>query len=226
MKDLNLKNEAIALRKSGWSYPMITAKLGIQKGTLNYWLGKLELDKGVTEILLRRSQDNLVRLRAKALVVNKLARQEYLTEAKNECVADVAKMDFDNHQKTMLLVGLYMGEGFKMLDSVGFGNSNAKILRNYVDLLRSLYRLDESKLRCFLHLRADQIDEAEKKYWSEKLNIPLENFRKTQYDARTLGKQTRISYHGVCALYYYDARLAKKLYFTALAVTEKLLGGG
>ncbi len=203
---------------------MIVGKLGVPKATLSGWLAKLKLKPEVQEKILQRKRENLIVIRKKACAVNKRNRDAHLFEIKSKCVRMVNDFKIDAHQKTMLLAGLFMGEGFKNLSSVGFGNSNAEILCVYLSLLRSLYQLNDAKLRCFLHLRADQNDAAEKRYWSKKLGIPLEKFRKTEFDQRTIGKKTRIGYHGVCTLRYYDASIAKKIHFTAQAITDRLLG--
>jgi hypothetical protein len=48
-------------------------------------------------------------------------------------------------------------------------------------------------------------------YWSKHIAIPQSQFRKAQFDRRTTGKSTHSDYHGVCAVYCYDARIEKRL---------------
>lgn len=67
----------------------------------------------------------------------------------------------------MLLAMLYLGEGFKMVSVIGLGNSNAKIMSVFVNLLRSIYNVPENKLTCYLYLRSDQDVTRETTHWSD-----------------------------------------------------------
>jgi hypothetical protein len=106
----------------------------------------------------------------------------------------------DVNHKILALSFLYLGEGFKARVGAGMGNSDCKILRFFVNILRSEFKVPVEKLKCELHLRADQDSEELKKYWSQSLSIPLANFTYIAKDKRTVGKPTYSGYKGVCVV--------------------------
>jgi hypothetical protein len=104
------------------------------------------------------------------------------------------------------------------------GNSNVQIAKMFVELLRSVYKIDNKKFRCYLHLRADQNASDEITFWSSSLGISETLFGKSQFDKRTTGKKTFLNYHGVCSVYYYDASVEKRLTAVQKIVIDKILG--
>ena len=111
----------------------------------------------------------------------------------------------------MLFVGLYLGDGFKIEGRVGLGNADPGIVLLFIVLLEKLYKVDRSKLKAQIFARVDQ-DECELlNFWSNGLNLDRMQFYKTQFDYRTKGKDSRINYHGVCAVSYNDTLLQRKI---------------
>lgn len=117
---------------------------------------------------------------------------------------------------------LYLGEGFKG-DECGMGNSDPLILRFFINSLVKLYNIDIKKIKCDLHLRADQNDLQMKKYWSAELGVPLENFRKTSFDKRTEGKATFEDYKGVCIVRTGNVAIQRKLIYLCRAYCAKVI---
>ncbi|MCX6780641.1 MAG: hypothetical protein NT003_00775, partial [Candidatus Magasanikbacteria bacterium] len=216
----DIKKEVIKLRNIGWSYPMIVGKLDVPKGTLNGWLRKTILSNEVQAIILDRKRNNLIELRRRAWTAHKNYQNKRRFELETKIRDLTSQKCFSRFENEMLFIGLWLGEGFKIKTSVGLGNSNADILKFFVDLFCKLYVIDGKKFRCFLHLRMDQDDDVEIKYWSKILDIPRGQFRKTYFDKRTLGKKTRIGYHGVCTVIYHDAEIAKHIMMTSKILLE------
>lgn len=220
-----LKKSAIILRKKGYSYPMIRKAIGVANGTLNGWFKNLKLSKKVQDKILMRKRNNLVVLRQKALVTLKYRADKRKREVCESVENDYKGYTFDTRIKELLLAMLYLGEGFKKTRShIGLGNSNPKIVLLFVKFLRDIYKVDDSRFRCFLHLRMDQNSEIEKNYWSNQLSIPDIYFRKPQFDKRASTK-TWPWYHGVCTVYCYDAKIEKRLTVLQQVLIEKSLGG-
>jgi len=224
IKNTKLKKEAITLRKKGCSYPMIEDKLGTPRSTLNFWFRDLVLSKKAQVIILERKRKSLTKVRKKAVSVLREKKKEEIKKINDQVDLDYKYYNFSKKDKELQLAMLYLGEGFKRKGCLGLGNSNYKISLVFVKLLREIYSVNDSKLRCFLHLRYDQNEFLEKKYWSEKLNISLDYFRKTQFDKRTKGRKTWEGYHGVCSVYCYDAKIDKRLTFLQDLLIKKLLG--
>lgn len=223
IKNLALKNQAVLLRKKGLSYNEIGLKLGVGKSTLNGWFSGLVLSEKIKKILLDKKNNNLIVIRNKALVSLKNKRDGQYNVLKSEMDRTLSQINFDKNTKEAMLAMLYLGEGFKAKSVIGLGNSNSGIMSLFVGLLRSIYKIEEEKFRIFLHLRYDQNDVLEKKYWSKLLSIPLNKFGKTQFDQRTKGSKTWSEYHGVCAAYYYDARIEKRLTILQKSIINTLV---
>lgn len=223
VKNLSLIKKVVALRKKGLSYNEIIKKTGTSVSNLSSWLSGLELSKDVQTILKNKKINHLIEARGKALVSSKNKRDNKCTITTLEVDEILSNITFDKHTKEALLAILYLGEGFKAKSIIGLGNSNSDIMKLFIDLLRSVYDLDESKFRVYLHLRHDQDDVLEKMYWSKLLLIPLNKFGKAQFDKRTQGSKTWDSYHGVCSVYYYDAKIEKRLTIFQKSIINRVL---
>jgi transposase len=220
-----LKERAVALRLGGETYPEIEKQLGVNRSTLSGWLAKLVLPKSSVKMIAERKRLHLVDARLLAANAHRNARMREIKEQKEVVYKEYEHKKLDKASLELILASLYLGEGVKVGNVLGLANSNPKIVFSFVNLVRWLYSPDEEKFRCFLHLRMDQSDKKEKEYWSNSLSIPVEKFGKSQFDRRTLGKKTHLGYHGVCIVYYYDARLARRLAALQNCLLDKILTG-
>lgn len=222
-----IKQEAIVLRKKGFTYTVIAQKLSVNKSTLNGWFRKLVLSKSAQKKILDAKRNSLKITRQKGL---QSLKKKYLLEneqVKQQIVFDLEKTpEFSNILNECLLTMLYLGDGFKKKSFIGFGNSNTVIALTFVSLLRRIYKVSNDQLRCVLYLRYDQDGEIEKRFWAKTLSIPLSQFRKTQFDKRTKGLKTRADYHGVCAIYCYDAKIEKRLTALQELLMHRIIAGG
>ncbi len=219
-----LKQKAIILRKQGWSYPMIETELGVIRSTLSGWFKGLKLSTTAQEKILIRKRHHMARIRLLASASHRARGDRLRREVEKQVTNDFDSLPLGIKHKEALLAMLYLGEGFKMQSAVALGNSNWKILRSFVNLLRDIYQVPDERLRCFLYLRADQVVEKEVSFWSHSLAIPVSQFRKSQKDKRTIGKKTWKDYHGVCAVYCYDARIEKRLTAAQAWLLKNLMG--
>ncbi len=220
------KRKAVALRMAGESYPSIEKTLGINKSTLSGWLKGIPLPTTAVEIILDRKRRAITSSRIKAVASNKKRNVDARRGAEDDAAAIVETLPRSRAEQAIVLATLYAGEGFKRRSQIGLGNSNEKILVLFVRLLQSVFAIDKHGLKCVLHLRDDQDATAERAHWSSALGISESQFGKPQFDKRTLGKKTRIGYHGVCSVYYYDARIEKQLTALQYALLNDYLPGG
>ncbi len=105
---------------------------------------------------------------------------------------------------------------------------NIDVENKYIlELALSMLYLGEGSNRnnitCYLHLRSDQNGEELKKYWSEKLKIPIENFGFTK-DKRTVKSKTYSNYKGVCVVHIGKVALLRRLGFISEGFCGKILG--
>ncbi|RJQ37342.1 hypothetical protein C4559_03825 [Candidatus Microgenomates bacterium] len=105
---------------------------------------------------------------------------------------------------------LWWCEGNKDNSMVRFTSSDETLIKNFLYLLRSGFKIDESKLRVLVHLHTYHIDIKQRKFWSEVTGIPLKQFHKSYQKANT-GKRQHENYQGCIAVTYYDAKIAKEL---------------
>lgn len=118
---------------------------------------------------------------------------------------------------------LYLGEGIKSNDDTGLGNSDPVVVKTFTELIISLYKIDRSKFRCSLFLRADQDDNELKRFWSKFLNLPLTCFKYVHKDQRTLGSTTFKDYKGVCSVACGNVAIKRKLLNISKAFCAEIL---
>ena len=219
-----LKQQILAMRRSGKTYTEIEQKLRVARSTLDYWLKDVVLSEAALSIIKKKKEDALQKAREKAALMKKNLDRETRELVYKETQKRVYLNEWPLILNELILAALYLGEGFKRRSTIGLGNSNHEILVLFVNLLRRIYKVNEDRFHCALYLRADQNEKKEKVFWSNKLDIDIGQFQKTQFDKRTLGKKTWENYHGVCAVYYNDATVEKKLTALQKVLLEKFSG--
>ena len=220
-----IKSQAQYLRRTGRTYSEIRATIGISipQATLSYWLTSIPL--------LLRHKKRIAALNARNLATGRKVRILQRSESKKKNFADL-KEEFCKPikaltipQKKLLLSVLYLGEGGKRAQrsSVMFGNSDPKVIKIFLRLMRSAYSLDESKFRCTVQCRADQDFQALQRFWSKNTAIPIKKFLKVQIDKRSIDKPTRKkNYRGVLRIDYYSANIFHELMNLADILNEGL----
>ena len=126
-----------------------------------------------------------------------------------------SKVPFKNAKIGKLICGiLYICEGSKYPSTrcLSFANSDPKMIKFFLSILRKCFDVDEKKFRCRIQQRCDQNPNELKKFWSSVTKIPLGQFYKNYADKRTKGKLTaKKDYKGVCSLQYFDTNLQFEL---------------
>jgi len=220
----HMRTKAMKLRKDGNSIGSIEAKLGIPRSTLSYWFRNIVLSEKQKNVLMKRWKDGLVFARTKAV--------EWHHEDKKIRVANVEKSakkmldSLDMKETTfteLALAFLYLGEGSKNNDSTSIGTSDPRIAKFFVRCLMKIYDVPKEKIKCYLHLRADQNPEKLKRYWSRELGLLPSNFGKASLDKRTLGKPTYLHYKGVCLMGCGRVDIQRRLMYIANGFCEKII---
>lgn len=204
----SLKPKAIRLRRSGKTYGEIQKALRkpIPKSTLSHWFRDIHLTELQQNRISRKALVSLQRAQAKARLVNKASRERYIQGVRDR-VSHLPNELRRKDSAKIALAMLYLGEGFKNGKGlVGFANSDPKIIRLFLRLLRSCYDVDETKFRVTLQCRADQDTGKLERFWCRITGIPHKQFYKAQIDPRTTGIPTkRVDYKGVCRINYLSA---------------------
>ena len=215
------KKEAQKLRSRGKTYNEIRVLLSanIPKSTLSEWCNKIEVPGIFNEILKKKMEAGGHRGRLIALAVNKHKRDLYLDKIRKDNLYLADRLQEKDFAKIALAM-LYLGEGSKRSRGrLSLGNSDPDVIRLYLRLLQTSYKIDKRKLRCTVQCRADQKIESLIKYWSEVTDLPRSQFYKTQVDPRTIGKPSKKKeYRGVCRIDYLSGHL-----FNEVIIIGKIL---
>ena len=207
VRKLKDKKKAIEMRGRGYSLNEIADKLNVSKASVSLWVREVPLTpKAKGRINERRK---IAREKVSNVIKNKTIEKE--KEADNFAEVIVEKLDNSELPAQLILAMIYWCEGNKSLkDSVFFTNSDPKLIRTFVGLLRKSFVLDEKKFRVCMHLHGYHKDVIQKKFWAEVTGIPESQFIKS-YQKKHTSKQTNEGYQGCVQIRYYDVRIARKL---------------
>ncbi len=221
-----LKPKATELRKKGLSFREIEGKLRIPRSTLSGWFRRVELSDKQKATLRVKWLKGIARARLKAVAWHNREKEKRIEEAKRQAAELLAKVD---HNKEgiidLALAALYLGEGFKN-GVTAMGNSDPLVLKFFISVLKKNYGIPISKIKCELHLRADQNSYKIKKYWAQELDVPLANFTTISIDKRTVGRPTYPSYKGVCVVRCGNIAIQRKLMYFIQMFCEKVVVEG
>lgn len=206
------KEAALAMRRSGMSMVTIEKKLGIPRSTLSGWFRTIVLTEGQRTRLMKNSQDGWKKAREKALEWHRAQKSLRLLEAETEASKTLDELVLSPALLDIALAMLYMGEGAKK-DLTSLANSDPKILRFFLAVLRQNYGIENHSIRCDLHLRMDQDAVALKEYWAKELDVPLEQFKYVAFDKRSSGRPTYDHYKGVCVISCGHVAIQRKLVY-------------
>lgn len=176
------------------------------------WCKNVYLKPEYQERINRAVIENIHKGRAIALAVNKIRRENYLKKVQER--VKYLKDVFENKDVLKIsLAILYLGEGAKTRKGfLTFGNSDPRIISLFMYLLRTCYKIDESKFRCTLQCRADQDIKKLEKFWSGVTKISLKQFYMARIDKRTIGQiSKKLDYKGVCRIDYFSADLFNEI---------------
>ena len=219
-----LKNKAVKLRKEGFSMNVIERQYGIARSTLSGWFKKIKITPAQKKKLLQNSKITLIAARKKAVLWHNEQKRRRLEEAKMQALDILKNINTrDKRIVELALAILYLGEGNKTTVQTSIGSSDPLILKFFMSCLRKIYNFDINKIRCELHLRADQNPIKIKRFWARKLKIPLNNFKQISFDKRTIGSKTFPHYKGVCVLRCGNVAIQRRLLCLARFFSEQII---
>ena len=205
---------AVRLRKNGYSLSEISHKTSISKNTLYHWVSDIKLTGCQKARLLKKE----IRRGKMGLRKAHRIKQAKMLKWRKGLVCRIKKYEEAFDKKSVfgkLLCGvLYLCEGAKYPSSkqMIFGNSDPRMIKTFLCLLRNNFTIDEKRIRCRIMHRYDQNGEQLNKYWSNITKIPLEQFYKHYKDKRTKGSITKKpNYKGICAVQYNSVNLQYEL---------------
>jgi hypothetical protein len=129
---------------------------------------------------------------------------------KNKPASFRVKGNKSKSEKLLEIAGLmlYWAEGYKSEKSGGidFANSDPRMIRVFINFLRSSYTLDESRFRIFIYCCANQDIVALTNFWSNLTKVPKSQFTKP-YIKNDFRDDGRIMQYGMIHVRYSDKKL-------------------
>jgi lambda repressor-like predicted transcriptional regulator len=171
------KEEAIALRREGYSYAMITSRIGISKSTLSNWLK--DVPYKANSLVLERINTSKY-ASGERMSQQRINSTTEIKRAAKEEVGTLSKRDL-----FMLGIGLYIGEGSKSIESVRMVNSDPKVIALSMRWFREVCSLEDSNFSLAMHIYPDTNETEAKVFWGNVTELGLDRFKKTQIDIRT-----------------------------------------
>lgn len=106
---------------------------------------------------------------------------------------------------------LYWAEGTKGRHLVDFSNSDPDMVKLFLKGLRTIYQVNERRLRIYLYCYKNQNVNTLLNYWSNLLNIPKNQFSKPyvrkDFDERKINRMV----HGLAHVRYSDKKLLMQI---------------
>ena len=176
-----LKEQALKLRRQGKSYKTIVKMIGVPKTTLAGWLKGYKWSDAIKQKLTRIQNENA---RHRMIAITDKVRKHRQVLYRN--YRDQARLNFEKHFKDPIFVAglmLYWGEGDNKLSNgqIRISNSDPMILRFFHKFLSAYLPKIYPKIKMSLVLYPDLKDLQSRRYWAEKVGIPLDRFMKSQY---------------------------------------------
>jgi transcriptional regulator with XRE-family HTH domain len=157
------QERARALRAQGWTMPDIAAELGVSRGSVSLWTRDVPFEARPRERARNRGPNALQR-----------AKQAEIERLLAEGRARIGELS----DRDLLIAGtaLYAGEGDKRDGSVGFTNTDPRMIALFLRWFRRNFAPDESRFRVRLYLHEGLDLESANQFWQEVTQIPLEQF--------------------------------------------------
>lgn len=205
---INKKNKAFLLRKKGYSLSELSKEFKIAKSTASIWTRNIKLNQKATLII---NNKNLLG-RKKALEVIRIKRELVKKELKKKIENELEQIYFSKSIKKMQAAIFIWTEGGKSAQSyVSLINSDPALIKLFMYLLRTCFKLDESKWRALIHIHEYHDEKKIKLFWSKITHLPLSQFNKCYLKPHTK-KRIREGYNGSLRIRYYDSKIASELH--------------
>lgn len=192
------KEQALLLRRKGYSYNEIVEKIDVSKSTLSLWLRKVGLSKKQKQRLTEKKLLAMKRGWQKAHFL----RIEKLRQIRSLACSEINKLS--KTEKFLIGAALYWAEGNKEKEEgrstdLKFSNTDVNMLRLFQKWLREVFDLRSESLvyELYIHKTTDFV--AESKFWSEQLNIAQNKIRVyfKPHNPNPHRKNINKNYHGL-----------------------------
>lgn len=206
--DQKRKASAIKLRSRGLSIKQIAKKLSAAQSSVSMWTRGVTL----TDVQVQMLRSNVhspvvVEKRRQSRLQNEKVKRDYKIDAAATMVQSLT-----DRELLLVCTALYWAEGTKKRGAVQFSNGDPRMIIVMLHFLRRVCKVDETKLRCHIHIHEHLDTETAEGYWQRITGISPMQFYRTYNKPNKSSKGTRNSLpHGVCNLYVLDTNLFLKI---------------
>lgn len=181
-----------ALRRLGWTYSEIMEVLPVGKGTLAGWCKEIRLIEEQIEAIKARRPPGV---RTGIPVDTQRRRRLEIAAIRRSAESEVPFRLAD----PLWLAGvtLYWAEGSKANNRLELANADPRALRLFMRFARANHD-PQPVFRAALNLHADNDEAGARSWWSEALDLPMANFRKTFIKPDGTGHRKNHLPFGVC----------------------------
>ena len=203
---IDIKEQATELRNKGYSLKEISERLKIAKSTASVWVSSIELSTSAQNRLAKKQ----ILGQYKSVLLKKQKRENQKKSLEKAALEMLKNIPITNNLVKLCCALIWWCEGNKSTTLVRFTSSDPTLIKNFLYLFRTGFKLDEKKFRALIHLHTYHDETTQKHLWSGITKIPLSQFNKS-YQKTNTAKRTKENYPGCIAIAYYDAYIAKEL---------------
>ncbi len=214
-KELEIK--AKKLRLEGYSVKELHQTLGVSKSTISGWVENIKLsEKALERIQRNRTKGQLA---AEKIIKEKTRQKNILADNFAEDL--FKKVSLSRESILLFCTLIYQCEGSKNIrDSITFTNSDPVMIRTFMFLFRTSFKINENKIRILMHLHKYHNETIQKDFWSKITKVPKEQFNKT-YLKPNSGKYKKEGYEGCIQIRYNDVSIGRKFKAVAKMFMER-----
>ena len=200
-----IKKQAKILRKKGYSFREIGETFNISKSTASLWCRDEFLNNKAKERI--KKLGDIGRKKGKDSARKNRARELELID--KNCLVLRNKRYGVNDYKLFLAL-LYWGEGGKTNNYFRFINSDPKMIKLFLDLLRESFIINENKFRVWIHLHEYHDKKEMINFWSNITGIEKNKF--SVYNKPHTGINKKPGYKGCVSVRYGDSKIFKEVF--------------
>lgn len=214
-----IEKQAKKLRKEGYSFREISILFNISKSTASLWCRNEALDKQAKARIKRLG--DIGREKGKLTAIKK-RKAELMLIDKNCSVLNDRTYNINDYK--LFLALLYWGEGGKTKNRFRFTNSDPKMMKSFLCLLRKAFFINEKKLYARIHLHEYHNQDEMINFWSSITGI--EKNKLSVYNKPHTGINKKFGYKGCVTVSYGDSRIFKEIFIIINRFIKKTNNAG
>mgnify|MGYP001565893350 CR=1 FL=1 len=179
----NTREEAVRLRKAGYSYTHITKETGVSKSTLSNWLGRMPYQPNKDTVA------KIGKARAASGLAKNQIKLESIARAQAQAKKEIGKLS--GRDLFMAGLGLYIGEGSKSHNTVRITNSNHQIILFAIRWFNEELNVPLKNFSLRVHMYPESNEKDVLKFWAKVTGFSAGQFRKSQVDYREGKKKSK-----------------------------------